>query len=65
MSDDGFAIVAVIARYARALDDRDFEAVAACFTPDARATYSGVELPPGLGKPMQVLVSVHRTLPHV
>lgn len=36
-----------IARYARALDDRDFDTVADCFTPDAQCTYSGVQLPRG------------------
>jgi uncharacterized protein (TIGR02246 family) len=41
------AIANRIARYAKALDDRDFESVAACFTPDAHVTYSGVALPPG------------------
>src|SRR5216684_7822624 len=37
----------VITRYANAVDSRDFDAVASCFTTDARATYGGVELPPG------------------
>jgi ketosteroid isomerase-like protein len=41
------AIAGCIARYARALDDRDFDAVAACFTADAQVTYSGVALAPG------------------
>ena len=41
------AITDVIARYGRALDDRDFEAAGACFTEDAQATFSGVVLAPG------------------
>lgn len=40
-------IVDLLARYGRALDDRDFEAVASCFTEDARVTYSGTRLEPG------------------
>lgn len=44
---DRAAIVDVLARYARALDDRDFDAVARCFTVDARATFDGVVLPRG------------------
>ena len=40
-------IADVIARYGRALDDRDFEAAGACFTEDAQATFSGVVLSPG------------------
>ena len=41
------AIADVIARYGRALDDRDFDAAGACFTEDAQATFSGVVLAPG------------------
>jgi ketosteroid isomerase-like protein len=37
----------VIARYAVALDARDFDAVRACFAEGARATYGGVEPPSG------------------
>jgi uncharacterized protein (TIGR02246 family) len=44
---DHEAIAQVLARYGRGLDDRDFDAVADCFTPDAQATFSGVELAPG------------------
>jgi len=47
MSEITDAIVNVIARYGRALDDRDFEAAGACFTDDAQATFSGVVLAPG------------------
>ena len=48
MSADAHAAISgCIARYARALDDRDFDAVAACFTADARVSYSGVALEPG------------------
>ncbi|MCU1388832.1 MAG: nuclear transport factor 2 family protein [Ilumatobacteraceae bacterium] len=45
--DDRDAITDVLARYGRALDDRDFGAVGRCFTADARATFSGVEIAPG------------------
>ena len=41
------AIISVLARYGRALDDRNFEAAGACFTEDAQATFSGVVLAPG------------------
>ena len=41
------SITNVIARYGRALDDRDFEAAGECFTEDAQATFSGVVLAPG------------------
>jgi ketosteroid isomerase-like protein len=37
----------LISRYARALDLRDFDALAKCFTVDAQAEYSGVVLAPG------------------
>ena len=48
MSADAYAAIPNrIARYARALDDRDFDAVAACFTADAQVTYSGTTLEPG------------------
>jgi ketosteroid isomerase-like protein len=46
-ADDRTAIADRIGRYAKSLDDRDFDAVAACFTPDAHVTYSGVALAPG------------------
>jgi uncharacterized protein (TIGR02246 family) len=46
-ADAHTAITSCIARYAQALDDRDFDAVAACFTADAQVTYSGVALAPG------------------
>lgn len=45
--DPHAAIVRRIAAYARALDDRDFDAVGECFAVDARVSYSGVELAPG------------------
>jgi uncharacterized protein (TIGR02246 family) len=37
----------LIATYAHAIDERDFDRVAACFTDDAAATYAGVEVPAG------------------
>lgn len=46
--DDRAEIAAVLHRYALACDDRDFDAVRACFTADARAEYSGVRLPAGV-----------------
>jgi hypothetical protein len=48
MTDDAAAITDVLARYARGLDRRDFAEVAACFTADARASYGGVALDPGV-----------------
>ena len=45
---DRTAIVEVLSRYAFALDLRNFESLAECFTADARAEYSGVVLEPGL-----------------
>jgi ketosteroid isomerase-like protein len=47
MNEAHAAITNRIARYAKALDDRDFDTVGACFTPDAQVSYSGVALPPG------------------
>jgi ketosteroid isomerase-like protein len=41
-------ITQLLATYAHAVDDRDFAAVAACFLPDATASYSGRELGPGV-----------------
>ena len=37
----------LVARYARALDTRDWEALTQCFTADAQAEFSGVRLEPG------------------
>jgi uncharacterized protein (TIGR02246 family) len=48
MTDDAAAITDVVARYGRGLDQRDFAGVAACFTADARASYGGVALEPGV-----------------
>jgi ketosteroid isomerase-like protein len=42
------AIQRLIVAYADAVDDRDFAVVAACFTDDASASYSGRELAPGV-----------------
>jgi uncharacterized protein (TIGR02246 family) len=46
--DDREAIRELLSRYAQALDLRDFDSLAACFAPDAKATYSGVQLAPGV-----------------
>jgi len=46
--EDRAAITALIHRYALACDDRDIDALRACFTSDARAEYSGVRLRPGV-----------------
>ena len=45
---DRDAIVELLARYARALDQRDWDALRRCFTDDAQAEYSGVVLPRGV-----------------
>jgi len=37
---DHFAIEKVLKRYARALDEKDFDALDDCFTPDAQVDYS-------------------------
>lgn len=44
---DYLAITAQLARYAVALDDRDFDAVGDIFTAGAQATFSGKVLTPG------------------
>jgi 3-phenylpropionate/cinnamic acid dioxygenase small subunit len=44
MADDArdrIEIAEVLARYANALDDRDWSRLASCFTPDATADYGG------------------------
>jgi hypothetical protein len=38
----------VIVRYANALDRRDYDEVASCFTLDATAVYGGISLEPGV-----------------
>jgi hypothetical protein len=43
-----YEVVALLHRYALACDERDFDSLRACFTPDARAEYSGVRLPAGV-----------------
>jgi ketosteroid isomerase-like protein len=45
--DEVAEIQQVIGSYALAIDERDFDRVAACFAEDAVAAYAGVELPPG------------------
>jgi ketosteroid isomerase-like protein len=49
-------ILNLIMRYAVAVDTRDFDGVAGCFTEDATARYSGVELDPGV-KPIIAHIS--------
>ena len=46
--DDRTAVLALLHRYALACDERDVDALRACFTPDARAEYSGVRLAAGV-----------------
>jgi SnoaL-like protein len=46
--DDRVAVVALLHRYAVACDERDFDTLRGCFTPDARAEYSGVRLTAGV-----------------
>jgi len=41
-------IAQLLAAYAHAVDRQDFAGVAACFVPDASASYSGIELGPGV-----------------
>lgn len=45
--EDRAAIYDVHMRYAQAVDQYDYAGVAACFTPDAKAEYSGKVLAPG------------------
>lgn len=45
---DREAIVELLARYARALDTRDWAALRECFTEDAQGEFSGVVLAPGV-----------------
>jgi ketosteroid isomerase-like protein len=44
---DRAAVREAMVRYADALDRRDFDAVRACFTEDAQASYNGEALAPG------------------
>jgi uncharacterized protein (TIGR02246 family) len=46
-TDDRAEITELLARYAIALDRREFDAVGELFTDDAQATYSGTRLEPG------------------
>jgi 3-phenylpropionate/cinnamic acid dioxygenase small subunit len=48
--EDRAEINELIIRYAEAVDNRDNDALAACFTDDAEATFAGVEVP-GRGGP--------------
>ncbi len=47
MADEVAAIQQVIASYALAIDERDFDRAGACFAEHAEATYAGVEVPAG------------------
>jgi 3-phenylpropionate/cinnamic acid dioxygenase small subunit len=47
-AEDRAEIADLINRYAHICDSRSFEALRDCFTPDARAEYSGVALEPGV-----------------
>src|SRR3954464_2640235 len=48
LADDRAAIQNLLMRYAVAVDTCDFDGVAACFTPDATAFYSGIQLKAGV-----------------
>lgn len=50
----------LLAAYAHAVDRRDFDAVAACFLPDATAQYGGIELGPGVEHIIQHIAGVAR-----
>lgn len=52
----------LLGRYARAVDERDFDAVAACFTQDAVASYSGLAIPAGVDNIVQHIRGVTRTV---
>lgn len=52
----------VIGRYCRAVDDRDFQAVSACFTDEAVATYSGLPQLRGRGEIVNHISGVARTV---
>lgn len=45
---DREAIAELLARYGRALDQRDWDALRGCFTDDAQAEYSGIVLRHGV-----------------
>lgn len=46
---DRLEILDVVTRYCTAIDQRDFERLRECFTPDVHATYQDRELEPGVG----------------
>jgi ketosteroid isomerase-like protein len=52
------AIQQLIASYALAIDERDYDRVAACFAEDAEVTYAGVELPVGRA-PIRAWLEAH------
>jgi hypothetical protein len=54
------AIAALLHRYALACDERDFDTLRACFTPDASAEYSGVPLAPGVNHIVEHLRALNR-----
>jgi ketosteroid isomerase-like protein len=59
---DRAAIQDVVIRYANALDRRDYDEVASCFTSDARAVYAGVELAPGADSIISFLKQLRQPL---
>jgi ketosteroid isomerase-like protein len=65
MSTDGVSpydlIRNVLGRYSRAVDDRDFDTVGACFTEDAVASYSGLDDLNGRSEIVKHISGVSRT----
>jgi ketosteroid isomerase-like protein len=53
-------IAQLLAEYAHGVDRRDFAAVAACFVPDATASYGGNELGPGVEQIIEYVRGVER-----
>jgi ketosteroid isomerase-like protein len=56
--EDRFAIQDVIIRYATAVDSKDDEMLAACFTDDATASFAGVPAGPGGAAIVEFLASL-------
>jgi ketosteroid isomerase-like protein len=61
-ADATAAIGRLLVTYADACDDRDFDAVAECFTPDATASYGGRELVPGVAAVVEHVRGLERFL---